>query len=392
MGETAIRFMRLKDVDAVAAIEQATFARPWSRDSFRRELTRNAVARYLVAEENGEILGYADSRRSDRREYLLCAPVVHAEEGSMPRKTLEPPRDAARLEGTLRDERCRLVEPCVPPRQRLRRIDAREQLVRAWRLPHRAEVRIDEAPRHLVHPLALDRVEQRRHRLRRRAEHQPVELLQKRVHVNLHVPAHLAEHVVAERVVEESVVLALGIHAEYPGRDVLVVLRPGARRAVRDVRQLHLPVLVRVGPDPHGPPQLLAPAADLRVLPLQILRVRDRPRSALGHHHVHVVRDGDLRYAPVRGVGHLRDADIHTRLLEPVRHLHGASPDQLRRVVMLALLVGGLALLALARHEAVLRHDVHPRLAERRHRPVLLLVAVALVLFTLSKVFSRREQ
>ena len=59
MGETAIRFMRLKDVDAVAAIEQATFARPWSRDSFRRELTRNAVARYLVAEENGEILGYA---------------------------------------------------------------------------------------------------------------------------------------------------------------------------------------------------------------------------------------------------------------------------------------------------------------------------------------------
>ena len=59
MGEPVIRFMRLKDVDAVAAIEEATFARPWSRESFRQELTRNAVARYLVAEENGEILGYA---------------------------------------------------------------------------------------------------------------------------------------------------------------------------------------------------------------------------------------------------------------------------------------------------------------------------------------------
>lgn len=59
MGESVIRFMRLKDVDAVAAIEEATFARPWSRESFRQELTRNAVARYLVAEENGEILGYA---------------------------------------------------------------------------------------------------------------------------------------------------------------------------------------------------------------------------------------------------------------------------------------------------------------------------------------------
>ena len=59
MGETVIRFMRLKDVDAVAAIEEAAFARPWSRESFRQELTRNAVARYLVAEEDGQVLGYA---------------------------------------------------------------------------------------------------------------------------------------------------------------------------------------------------------------------------------------------------------------------------------------------------------------------------------------------
>ena len=59
MSEPVIRFMRLKDVDAVATIEQETFARPWSRESFRQELTRNAIARYLVAEEDGEILGYA---------------------------------------------------------------------------------------------------------------------------------------------------------------------------------------------------------------------------------------------------------------------------------------------------------------------------------------------
>ena len=59
MSEPVIRFMRLRDVDAVAAIERETFARPWSRESFRQELTRNAVARYLVAEEDGKILGYA---------------------------------------------------------------------------------------------------------------------------------------------------------------------------------------------------------------------------------------------------------------------------------------------------------------------------------------------
>ncbi len=59
MGEIVIRPMRLKDIDAVAGIENATFAHPWSRESFRQEKTRNAAARYLVAEEDGEIVGYA---------------------------------------------------------------------------------------------------------------------------------------------------------------------------------------------------------------------------------------------------------------------------------------------------------------------------------------------
>lgn len=59
MSETIIRRMRLKDVDQVAALEEATFARPWSRESFRQELTRNVAARYLVAEEGGRVIGYA---------------------------------------------------------------------------------------------------------------------------------------------------------------------------------------------------------------------------------------------------------------------------------------------------------------------------------------------
>ena len=59
MGEPLIRFMRLKDVDRVAEIEKETFARPWSRESFRQEVTRNAAARYLVAEEEGKVIGYA---------------------------------------------------------------------------------------------------------------------------------------------------------------------------------------------------------------------------------------------------------------------------------------------------------------------------------------------
>ncbi len=59
MDEAAIRRMRAADVDAVTAIEEATFARPWSRDSFLREMEKNPAARYLVAEADGRIVGYA---------------------------------------------------------------------------------------------------------------------------------------------------------------------------------------------------------------------------------------------------------------------------------------------------------------------------------------------
>ena len=59
MPDFIIRRMTLADVDAVYAIERATFPRPWSREDFSREMTSNACARYLVAERAGEILGYA---------------------------------------------------------------------------------------------------------------------------------------------------------------------------------------------------------------------------------------------------------------------------------------------------------------------------------------------
>ena len=57
--EILIRRMRLEDVDAVTEIERATFARPWSRESFRQEMERNKAARYLVALRDGRIVGYA---------------------------------------------------------------------------------------------------------------------------------------------------------------------------------------------------------------------------------------------------------------------------------------------------------------------------------------------
>lgn len=57
-SECVIRRMTAADVDAVAAIEAATFPTPWSRDAFESEM-RNAAARYLVAELGGEVIGFA---------------------------------------------------------------------------------------------------------------------------------------------------------------------------------------------------------------------------------------------------------------------------------------------------------------------------------------------
>lgn len=59
MAECAIRRMTLADVDAVSEIEAATFPTPWSRDAFVQEMTRNVAARYLVAEMDDQVVGYA---------------------------------------------------------------------------------------------------------------------------------------------------------------------------------------------------------------------------------------------------------------------------------------------------------------------------------------------
>jgi len=59
MSEIRIRRMQYADVKQVAGIERAAFARPWSEESFHREVEENKVARYLVAERDGRILGYA---------------------------------------------------------------------------------------------------------------------------------------------------------------------------------------------------------------------------------------------------------------------------------------------------------------------------------------------
>ena len=53
------RRMTLEDVPQVHEIELKTFHTPWTYQSFVDEMTTNKCARYIVAEEDGKILGYA---------------------------------------------------------------------------------------------------------------------------------------------------------------------------------------------------------------------------------------------------------------------------------------------------------------------------------------------
>jgi len=50
--------MRLADLDAVHAIERASFAAPWPENAYRSELESNRLASYLVARADDEIVGY----------------------------------------------------------------------------------------------------------------------------------------------------------------------------------------------------------------------------------------------------------------------------------------------------------------------------------------------
>lgn len=59
MPQCDIQIMTAVHVDQVCAIEDATFATPWSRQSIEREVTGNPCARYLVATEGAKVLGYA---------------------------------------------------------------------------------------------------------------------------------------------------------------------------------------------------------------------------------------------------------------------------------------------------------------------------------------------
>ena len=51
--------MLVADIPAVHAIERRSFTTPWPENAYLEELTRNRMARYVVAKVGDEIVGYA---------------------------------------------------------------------------------------------------------------------------------------------------------------------------------------------------------------------------------------------------------------------------------------------------------------------------------------------
>ena len=80
-NDCIIRRMTVDDVDAVAAIEAATFPTPWSRESFYQEMTENIVARYMVCEKGGEVIGFAGAWLVLDESHITNVAILERERG-----------------------------------------------------------------------------------------------------------------------------------------------------------------------------------------------------------------------------------------------------------------------------------------------------------------------
>ena len=56
--EIITRSMEVRDLDQIMIIELESFTTPWSKESFRIEITENKLAKYFIAEIDGKVVGY----------------------------------------------------------------------------------------------------------------------------------------------------------------------------------------------------------------------------------------------------------------------------------------------------------------------------------------------
>jgi [ribosomal protein S18]-alanine N-acetyltransferase len=77
-----LRPMRLADLDAVLALEEELFAPDtWTRAMYRDELARTDTRHYLVADDEGTVVGYAGLIAYDDEAHVATIGVATARQG-----------------------------------------------------------------------------------------------------------------------------------------------------------------------------------------------------------------------------------------------------------------------------------------------------------------------
>ncbi len=77
-----LRPMRLADLDAVLALEEQLFAPDtWTRAMYRDELSRTDTRHYLVAEDDGAVVGYAGLIAYDDEAHVSTIGVARERQG-----------------------------------------------------------------------------------------------------------------------------------------------------------------------------------------------------------------------------------------------------------------------------------------------------------------------
>jgi ribosomal-protein-alanine N-acetyltransferase len=78
---TVIEEMSLDDIPAVQEIEKQIFLTPWPRNAYRRELSQNQLATYIVLREEDEIIGYAGLWKMHDEAHVTTVGVRRSDQG-----------------------------------------------------------------------------------------------------------------------------------------------------------------------------------------------------------------------------------------------------------------------------------------------------------------------
>jgi ribosomal-protein-alanine N-acetyltransferase len=73
--------MTLDDVQTVQEIEREIFLTPWPRNAYRREISQNKIASYIVMRDGDEIVGYAGLWKMADEAHITTVGVRRADQG-----------------------------------------------------------------------------------------------------------------------------------------------------------------------------------------------------------------------------------------------------------------------------------------------------------------------